>query len=701
MKPKTLSSFRLAVSLVVTVLIAATSTAQAQTQEAYAVSNDNTLSFYYDAYRASRPGTIHSISSQADVPSWVNLTDGANYTTTKVVFDASFKDYQPTSTSKWFARYAVLSDIQGIENLNTTEVSNMDSMFVGCSRLVNLDLSTFNTAKVTSMNSMFANCKRLKNLNLSTFFTDNVTNMSSMFSGCKSLQKLDLSAFYTDNVTDMNSMFAWCDSLSQLNISAFNTQRVTNMSGMFNGCNALPALDLSHFNTEQVTNMNSMFAWCKALTKLNVTTFNTAQVTDMSSMFSGCEQLSSIDVSSFSTKSVIDMYFMFNYCSALTTIYCNDAWECENSSQMFAWCSKLKGAVPFDDFKIDASMANPETGYFTKINVPYAVSNGNVLTFYYDTQKSSRSGMSYLMPAQGATPAWAGTPYSENTTTTQVEFDASFSDYRPTSTCEWFSFYTALKEMVGLKHLNTSAVTNMSYMFNSCFALAQLDLSTFNTAHVTNMEYMFWSCKELAKLNVSQFNTSAVTNMRGMFGVCRVLKNLDVSSFDTQNVTNMRGMFGSCNSLLSIDVSKFNTQKVTDMGSMFSSCRALNQLNISNFNTQSVKKMPNMFSGCSELCTIYCNDSWTCDKSEKMFEGCIKLVGAVPFNPNRVDATMANPDSGYFTKVAVTGSEAIVINTCHSKPQGIYNVQGVKFNCSYDQLPKGIYIVDGIKVMKQ
>ena len=75
MKPKTLSSFRLAVSLVVTVLIAATSTAQAQTQEAYAVSNDNTLSFYYDAYRASRPGTIHSISSQADVPSWVNLTD--------------------------------------------------------------------------------------------------------------------------------------------------------------------------------------------------------------------------------------------------------------------------------------------------------------------------------------------------------------------------------------------------------------------------------------------------------------------------------------------------------------------------------------------------------------------------------------------------------------------------------------------------
>ena len=33
---------------------------------------------------------------------------------------------------------------------------------------------------------------------------------------------------------------------------------------------------------------------------------------------------------------------------------------------MFNNCKKLKGAVSYDSGKIDATMANPNTGYFTK-----------------------------------------------------------------------------------------------------------------------------------------------------------------------------------------------------------------------------------------------------------------------------------------------------------------------------------------------
>ena len=33
--------------------------------------------------------------------------------------------------------------------------------------------------------------------------------------------------------------------------------------------------------------------------------------------------------------------------------------------KMFAGCTKLKGAVAYDKNKVDAEMANPETGYFT------------------------------------------------------------------------------------------------------------------------------------------------------------------------------------------------------------------------------------------------------------------------------------------------------------------------------------------------
>ena len=32
---------------------------------------------------------------------------------------------------------------------------------------------------------------------------------------------------------------------------------------------------------------------------------------------------------------------------------------------MFAGCTKLKGAVAYDKYKTDVTMADPETGYFT------------------------------------------------------------------------------------------------------------------------------------------------------------------------------------------------------------------------------------------------------------------------------------------------------------------------------------------------
>ena len=56
---------------------------------------------------------------------------------------------------------------------------------------------------------------------------------------------------------------------------------------------------------------------------------------------------------------------MFSGCSALTTIYSNTDWHCPGSYRMFAGCTQLKGAVAYDESKVDAKMANPEKGYFT------------------------------------------------------------------------------------------------------------------------------------------------------------------------------------------------------------------------------------------------------------------------------------------------------------------------------------------------
>ena len=59
------------------------------------------------------------------------------------------------------------------------------------------------------------------------------------------------------------------------------------------------------------------------------------------------------------------MYEMFSGCAALRTINSNTTWQCQVSKDMFVGCTKLKGAVSYDENKVDAKMANPETGYFT------------------------------------------------------------------------------------------------------------------------------------------------------------------------------------------------------------------------------------------------------------------------------------------------------------------------------------------------
>ena len=352
-------------------LLATPLSAQAQTREAYVAqsADKTTLTFYYDALRATRTGTTWGIEEKKEgdlpVPAWAGTIQEGNATTARVVFDASFRDFRPTTTAKWFHYCKALTKIEGLEYLNTAEVKDMSSMFWGCSALTSLDLKNFNTQNVTDMSGMFSDCWTLTSLNLKNFNTKNVTKMGLMFFNCRALTSLDLKNFNTQNVTDMRGMFSGCKALTSLDLKNFNTQNVTNMEGMFETCVALTSIDLKHFNTQNVTDMSRMFWGCSALTSLDLQHFDTQNVTDMSWMFTDCKALTSLDLQHFNTKNVTDMGRMFYDCSGLTAIHCNTVWQCRESENMFAGCTKLKGAVAYDKNKVDAKMANPETGYFT------------------------------------------------------------------------------------------------------------------------------------------------------------------------------------------------------------------------------------------------------------------------------------------------------------------------------------------------
>ena len=133
------------------------------------------------------------------------------------------------------------------------------------------------------------------------------------------------------------------------------------------------------------------------------------------------------------------------------------------------------------------------------------------------------------------------------------------------------------------------------------------------------------------------------------------------------------------------------------MQEMFRDCKRLTALDLSNFNTQNVKNMQEMFSGCAALTTINSNTTWQCPQSADMFVGCTQLKGAVAYDEIDTDATMANPETGYFTAKS-TKVESVRFGA--EGAQHIYTLQGKRMRGEWKHLPAGVYIVNGKKWIK-
>ena len=158
----------------------------------------------------SKPEGAYDLNVESNLPGW----DAQRANIKKVVFDASFANARPTSCCWWFGNCLYLTEIEGIENLNTQNVTDMSEMFTCCYALTSLDVSNFNTEKVTNMTDMFLGCSALTSLDLSNFNTERVESMSSMFSGCSTLQTIFASdKFFTDQVFGGSDMFLDCTNL--------------------------------------------------------------------------------------------------------------------------------------------------------------------------------------------------------------------------------------------------------------------------------------------------------------------------------------------------------------------------------------------------------------------------------------------------------------------------------------------------------
>ena len=626
---------------------------------AYAIydANTTTLTFAY----GPKPEGAYSLNTGANQPAW--YTDGTRSNVTKVVFDPSFADARPTSTFYWFRFMTKLSEIIGLNYLNTSAVTNMQDMFAYCYALTNVDVSAFNTSNVTNMQQLFSACKKLTSLDLRNFNTGKVTNMNSMFWSCEDLATIVVGDDWsTAAVTSSDNMFYGCTNIVGSKGTTYDANHIDKEYARIDGGTSSPGYlsepspyavydattttltfaygikpagayilnkgtnqpawytDGTYANVIKVVfdpsfaeaRPKSTFYWFRFMTKLSeiigLNYLNTSAVTNMQDMFAYCYALTNVDVSAFNTSNVTNMQQLFSACKKLTSLDLRNfnTGKVTNMNSMFWSCEDLATIVVGDDWST-AAVTSSDNMFYGCTNI--VGSKGTTYDANHIDKEYAHIDGGTSSPGYLSEPIMPYAVYDASTTTLTFAYGpkpaGAYSLNTGTSYPAWYSDGTCsnvTKVFFNPTFADVRPTTTYYWFAGMTNLTSVLGLNNFNTSEVTNMSYMFYACESLTDLDLTSFNTAKVTGMYGMFCACYGLKNLNVSSFNTANVTDMYHMFTACRQLTTLDLSSFNTAKVTDMEEMFYNSTNLVTIKVGNdWSTAAVTSSNNMFKGCTNI----------------------------------------------------------------------------------------------------
>ena len=259
----------------------------------------------------------------------INMPDNTN-TLSQSRFPAAIRPYvqrvvftEPltagTSLQCLFHGLTSLTEIQGIDYIDTTAVRNMRRMFMYTHSLQSFDLSNFYTGSVTNMYRMF-NGTGAETLNLGGEFNTGglVENFGLMFWNAHNLKSIgDTSAWDTSSATRMPRMFQGTHNLQYLDVSSWDTSNVTLMYNMFHLTQSLTTLTgISNWDVRQVTRMDNMFS-NTGMAHLDLSGWVTESLLRMDNMFdNNAPNLISLDVRGFITSGVVNRNHLLNVRSA-------------------------------------------------------------------------------------------------------------------------------------------------------------------------------------------------------------------------------------------------------------------------------------------------------------------------------------------------------------------------------------------------
>lgn len=237
--------------------------------------NGLNLSYNQDTDELSINGgaMVDSNGNTGGISQWIiTANDGTNIPLAKAkkIKITAITKLSGYATSGFFSNFTELTEITGLNQLDTSQATSMQNMFANCPKLTSLDLFDLSTSNVENMDFMFYGCSGLKQINLKGFDTEKVTSMLSMFEGDSSLSTINLSDFKTLKLESTQSMFEKCTGLTEFTFPSA-TPMLKYVANMFKDCTSLKKLDISRIDlvTQRLYGDNSCDGMISNLTSLN------------------------------------------------------------------------------------------------------------------------------------------------------------------------------------------------------------------------------------------------------------------------------------------------------------------------------------------------------------------------------------------------------------------------------------------------
>ena len=644
-------------------------TAQAGEKKVYSAYQSGTVTYFYDdlaEYRQNNGYIVEDFPKAKHFESYYKDIKFAR-------IDPSMKEAAITSTCLMFSRYTNdflnnIESIAGLENLNTSQVTDMSGMFQGCCKLTSLDLSHFNTEKVVGVQDMFKSCKKIQALDLSSFKTTNVKHMNSMFIACEALTSLDISHFDISKVTEMDYMFYNCPNLTTIYCDEdWSTYPSISSTGMFRFSTLLVGGKGTTYNSSYSNDITyarpdggkdkpgyftSTHCPMPTNVKVHPITSNSATIT-----WSSESENTAWRIYCREKEGEYSMYETTKKEYELTGLKSNTVYYV----RVDARCNELESSWSDEVmFKTKAYIPAP-----TNLNVSSITCTSAILSWTAGDSNHDKWNIVISSPYGVVRHVVSHNPVTLNGLVQETKYTVRVRAKTTEGYSEWSDTYTFTTpaDVSTAEIYATLSGSEMRIMYDTKKSTTSGVIEKWTPGSgSSNMSNADLATIQSVKFYASMGNVAPASLERWFSGMTNLTSVKNITYLNTAGVTTMTAMFNECTSLTSLDLSSFVTERVEYMNDMFSGCTNLTTLKLTNFTADRVQDMSYMFYQCGALTTIECDYDWSTASanSSSMFLGCNNLKGGrgTVYNSSETAKWYAHPDGGasnpgYFTTYQV------------------------------------------------